>query len=535
MPHLSNCKEANLKKHSGVQENHILPYSYRLNRSERLWIALACLGAMFFYAILFTNEINQLKKADESAFILRTQLLDEFVNSRRSFVDGMARLAKQNMSLPLDPGLIEKITDHHEYGVYSIGRPDYSGYSGMRFLGNLTGIGHKAGLDRATLREIQAALLLDPLLAAQLRNDPELIWAYYTSKRQFLYLAPGVAVEDYRFAKEEYQREFWYQAVPPANPYLRTVVTSLYTDSVGKGEMISISKPVLLDTQIIGVVSADIGIATLQEILTIGNSAGHTILLDKAGQLIASNHQDTHLHLEKINLAAITGRPRFFDDGWWTKKSLADETLYILHHQEAASTLRQALQNTGHLLIILLLLLIMTFLLFKLRHALHLVTNAMRTDPLTGLLNRRGFFEDVKQMISLCYRQELQLSVLMLDIDHFKIVNDKYGHAAGDKVLIELAALLKDNLRDIDSLCRWGGEEFAAFMPGTSGEIACNIAERIRQKAKELLHCPDGTPVTVSIGVAEAICDQSIDLAIEGADAMMYEAKKAGRDKVICH
>ncbi len=431
-----------MKKGSHEAKFQILQYRYRLNRWERLFITGALLITLAFMGFLFVNELQRVHQAEESAFILRANLLEEFINSRRSFVDGMARLTRQNMEQPFDPSFIKNIKDYPEYGVYAIGGPDISGEIEKWYVGSLTGIGEKTDLDLSILKEIQAVLALDPLLTAQFSNDPELIWAYYTSMREFLYLAPGVSVKDYHFSTDEYKKEFWFQAIPPANPYLRTIVSSLYVDAVGKGEMISISKPVLVGTEIIGVVSADIGVKSLQDILKIGNSAGHTIILDQHGKLIASGSTSHACHLEDITLSAITEKPQFFRDGWWIKKSVADGSIYILHHQQLSVTIWQTVKNTIHLPFILLLLVGMTYLLLKLRRALHLVTDAMRTDPLTGLLNRRGFFEDVSQLMGLCRRQEIQLSVMMLDIDHFKGVKDKFGDGVGDTVLIELAALL---------------------------------------------------------------------------------------------
>ncbi len=522
-----------MKTHSQEAKIQIIRYRYRLSRGERLFIAAACLAALIFIGYHCFAEVRHIQQTDESAFILRVNLLDEFINARRSFVDSMARLTQQNMEAPYDPTLAQRIVDHPEYGIYSIGDPLAAGKLVREHLGTLTGVGSKEELDRSILKEMQAVLKLDPLLKAQLSNDRELIWAYYTSAREFIYLTPAVPVSDYHFSTDEYRREFWYQAVPPANSYLRTIVTSLYLDAVGKGEMISISKPVLVDDQIAGVVSADIGIDTLREILLIGNSAGHTIILDSQRQLIASNEPSSEAHLAKVNLPAITGKPRFFLDGWWMKKSIADGRVYVLHHQELDKTIWQGIRANLHLPFIAFLLVAMTYLLLKLRRALRLVTDAMRTDPLTGLLNRRGFFEDVDQMMGLCKRQGLELSVMMLDINHFKAVNDRFGHAEGDKVLVDLAQLLRANLREMDSLCRWGGEEFAVFMPSTGCRVAFEIAERIRLRAEEELRRPDGAPITVSIGVTEASCSDTIDIAVEAADSRMYAAKKAGRNKVI--
>ena len=160
------------------------------------------------------------------------------------------------------------------------------------------------------------------------------------------------------------------------------------------------------------------------------------------------------------------------------------------------------------------------------------------TDPLTLLHNRRYFDNVFPQESRRCSRYNHPLSVLYLDIDHFKHVNDNFGHAAGDAVLKELAVILRTHLRETDTVARHGGEEFVALLPETTIDIAAAIGERLRQ-AVEKHHFPidkqQAHSITVSIGAASA-CGQNIDHQdlLARADAACYRAKAAGRNKVIC-
>jgi len=172
-----------------------------------------------------------------------------------------------------------------------------------------------------------------------------------------------------------------------------------------------------------------------------------------------------------------------------------------------------------------------------------LAENYARTDPLTHLNNRRGFQDFIKPRFQEIMRFKRDVSIALIDIDHFKKINDRYGHDVGDKVLVEAARCIQENCRGSDILARWGGEEFIIFLPETCENKALVQAERIRQALKRLVIDTglDALSITASIGVAgsqqglfrQAVLDsESIDLLINQADKALYSAKQGGRDKV---
>ncbi len=158
------------------------------------------------------------------------------------------------------------------------------------------------------------------------------------------------------------------------------------------------------------------------------------------------------------------------------------------------------------------------------------------TDFLTGLSNRRHFMACMEEQLALVQRQISQwTAVLMLDLDHFKQVNDTYGHAAGDAMLRHVAGLMRDGLRKIDSVGRMGGEEFAFILPGNDLAGAQVLAERLRQKieATPLVLQAQAIPITVSIGIAAMLAtDTTTDQALVRADQALYRAKAGGRNRV---
>jgi len=156
-------------------------------------------------------------------------------------------------------------------------------------------------------------------------------------------------------------------------------------------------------------------------------------------------------------------------------------------------------------------------------------------DPLTNLANRRSFLAQMTTEISRSGRYGLPLVILMMDIDHFKLINDTHGHAGGDHVLTDLAAQLRHELRTSDLASRWGGEEFIVALTNTDLEGGRMAAERIRAAVAKLVVLHDGkpVPVTASLGIASFDGKESLDTLIDRADRAMYSAKVSGRNLVV--
>jgi diguanylate cyclase (GGDEF)-like protein len=154
-------------------------------------------------------------------------------------------------------------------------------------------------------------------------------------------------------------------------------------------------------------------------------------------------------------------------------------------------------------------------------------------DPLTGVSNRRSATSKLEREQRRVLQKEAPLSIILCDVDHFKAVNDEFGHEAGDQVLVELATLLSSSLRKQDLVARWGGEEFLLILPGTDGKAARHIAEKIHRRLAESTMTLAGKDVnvTISMGYAEVGIDEDIKAAIAVADKYLYQAKSAGRNR----
>ena len=159
-------------------------------------------------------------------------------------------------------------------------------------------------------------------------------------------------------------------------------------------------------------------------------------------------------------------------------------------------------------------------------------------DSLTSLYNRRYLTAHLAALMDRTLRTGKPLSLLMIDVDHFKVVNDTYGHAVGDEVLIAIADRLSRHLRSFDTVARWGGEEFVVVMPEAEARVALAVAERLRRKIADepvpVKHDVGQLELTISIGVAVSGDELATpDDLLRGADAAMYEAKRQGRNRVI--
>ncbi|MCP2019968.1 GGDEF domain-containing protein [Pseudomonas laurylsulfatiphila] len=175
-------------------------------------------------------------------------------------------------------------------------------------------------------------------------------------------------------------------------------------------------------------------------------------------------------------------------------------------------------------------------LLFPMRNALLYRTATQRAlrDPLTGTGNRIAMDQTLQREIELSRRHLQPLSVLMLDIDHFKLVNDTHGHSTGDDVLKAVAASIKNQLRNVDMVFRYGGEEFLILLSNTSREAAAMVGERLRfaVQSEEYLADAHAILLTVSLGCSTLLPGESADSLLRRADSALYVAKREGRNRL---
>jgi diguanylate cyclase (GGDEF)-like protein len=160
---------------------------------------------------------------------------------------------------------------------------------------------------------------------------------------------------------------------------------------------------------------------------------------------------------------------------------------------------------------------------------------ASTQDPLTGLPNRRLMLDRLNSEAALVERQKTTFCLALIDIDHFKQINDQFGHDVGDAVLVDIARTLAAGLRAYDICARWGGEEFMVLLPETTGPSSVEIAQRLQEHVNMMHHdrLPKGQRPSVSVGLAECNSTSSLADTIKRADMALYEAKCAGRNTFV--
>ena len=195
-------------------------------------------------------------------------------------------------------------------------------------------------------------------------------------------------------------------------------------------------------------------------------------------------------------------------------------TIFIVVTVRGAKILSDAMHHNFHLG-------------YKLKHAYEEADTLSKTDTLTGINNRRSFFERGEQIVCYCQRHDLPLSVIVMDVDHFKSINDNHGHHFGDITLGQIGKLLETEFRQSDVLGRLGGEEFAILLPDTRLGHAQDLAEKLRQTIAATPVCHQGKQlsITASIGVASGSYD--LETLLPQADAAMYQAKAEGRNRTV--
>jgi len=221
----------------------------------------------------------------------------------------------------------------------------------------------------------------------------------------------------------------------------------------------------------------------------------------------------------------------------WVMWQVADEQRHILHGPE---------MQLVYFLMLMLMLVSVSLLVgqlarlretarsrrVELAKALQRIQELATQDELTGLPNRRHMLERLSQAQTRQRRHGGVTSVALVDVDHFKTINDRHGHGVGDEVLRALSGVMQKGLRESDTLARWGGEEFLMLFPDTTPQDAMAVLQRIQQQLTQAATFPAGLRVTFSAGVAALASDDSLEHSITLADTALYAAKAAGRNRV---
>ncbi len=474
----------------------------------------------------FARHLWKLKAEVETTFKSRHELTRQFVALQRDRVLVMHNLLVGRYEVGVEPGSRPlTLKQHPELGVWELQQHN-------AIAGSLTGMG-ELPLPLQVEREIHAALALDAQITPALELAEEVAWLYYQSRHNFIYIAPKISPAEFHFTPELYNSGYWLEGGEQTNPSRRLVLKGPYKDMAGKGWVITFARPVYSGDEFLGMVALDLSVNTLEHLTNVGAATGESMLISENDRLIARQSGFAPGVLLHPPLStSLTEWDKGKDGDLWLSSWVIDDELWLVHRLTRAQLWRAAARDSVGVWFVVVLITILAIMSLRLQRTLAEVTRLTRVDPLTQAFNRRGFFESAEVAMAVAKRQQLSLAVLMMDIDHFKKINDTYGHAVGDAVLKQLGANLLNACRPSDVFCRWGGEEFIMLIALDKVENARDVAERMRSAAQRTRITTDNSPITLSGGLVILGSDEPLEEAINRADALLYQSKQEGRNRI---
>lgn len=432
--------------------------------------------------------------------------------------------------------LLKQNVEKNEYNM------DMAGGTALENMtGNLTGIGTipADGIDR---QEFNLALSFNDYFSHLNGVMPQIAWIYYTSEQGFVNLYPWIASETVKYA-EDMKTEVFYTAVTPQNdPNRKPVWTEVYLDEAGRGPMITLSSPIYYGNEFRGVISIDYTTEVLRRML---KSSFPTYLVNADNDVIAAGEftvtADKGYHIKDL-LALSDDELQALNDAepgtisavganYIYKAEMTDIPVMLVMVRPRLGLFGEALLRTLPIILTGFMLVVIFIVALKLRKTRDKLRDSALTDPLTGLNNRRFLDIVMENEIARADRYKHRMSIICLDLDRFKAVNDTWGHPVGDEVLQLTAAIVKKTIRESDVVVRMGGEEFMILLPQTGIEAAMEAAERVR-KALETANHPIAGKFTASFGVVERDEAETYTSMYIRVDEALYLAKNAGRNCV---
>ncbi len=476
-------------------------------------------------------EKNLSNSVNEKIFNISEKLLH--IHSFIKIMDNNMKqyLMLQNESNQLHHAL-NKIKDFPQYKISAIDET----LPGEEYIfsGSFSSLENIADYSLDTRKEISAAFHLSATFLSAFGSLPDLKWVYYLSNNRFIFAMPDFPISSLHINESNYTKEYWLNAIPDNNPEKKMVMSSIYKDGGGKGQITTFSQPVYEAGTFRGIIALDVSLDSFTDIITNSDLSGTSLLLDENGLvLLSSNYLEQGSQFAQLEMSSTLSSSYQDEYGFnYIKKELLNGELVFLHKIERTEKFQIVLMRSIRELILLFSSLIMAYMIYYFRVLISRVGTLADTDPLTNLLNRRAMENAVIPLVNLNSRYEQNMCFLLTDIDHFKKVNDTYGHVIGDEVLIAITKVLDSCLRSSDLLSRHGGEEFLIALPQTNLESGTLLAERIRTSIENTRTGKHKVGVTTSIGCIEIRKDEDFDAAISRADKMLYQAKMNGRNRI---
>ena len=495
---------------------------------------------LFF--VMFAVGYETLKSQEDSIRVEVDNTDREFETRIKTGVASVLYLHATAGEIFKNPDLsMEYVSKLHEVNAQGDFVLDVPGFS------NLTGYG-EIKHNHDVLHEMATSLALTRYFRIVKGLNKSFERVYYISKNHFATIYPFMWSDQFVWSPKLLENAFWEYATPTLNPKGQLFYTPIHRGLRNERPLVTVGHPIYNGEEFIGTVNLDIDLGFESAFLESKNlHEGTYIIVNEEGEVIAASGLKGHNVKEIIAAKRLVGMEVLRGKPTATEPiSLKDEYLYVKSFENVPWRLfyvkkkidlyLNSLIYVGMIFIVILLLFRVKVLMKRLAKSNYELEFQALTDPMTKLYNRRYLTEMSQQLLELAQRNGSQLSVLMLDIDKFKNVNDTYGHKVGDDVIIILAETLQEYTRKSDVVCRLGGEEFVVLLPDTPLNGALKLAETLRQQVEALKVKLDDDKVlrfTISIGVTQVNqSEKDLEISIARADGALYEAKEGGRNKV---
>lgn len=492
--------------------------------------------------VLFTSKYNSLIKEFEITGKSKEAGLNDDIQLCSNFIESVTiygnNFLKQGTIKDSDIYSILKYDPiSNTYNLDAVGGTKYE-----RTIGNLTGIGN---IPEGVINkdEVNLALHYNEFFSKFYTRLPNIAWLYYTSENNFTNIYPWTPSKEFALKDNIKSSEFFEYANPKNNPLRKAVWTPVYLDSRGKSLVVTLSSPIYYNDTFKGVVSVDLTTNSLKEVIT---SKYDSYLIDDVNSIIATS-KNIKFHEEVIKLNTLLKIPKSDIDNM---KEIKDNSVqrvgkYYIYKSSFNNTTWNMLLLVpvsliiGKSILFTLPTLIICILLFLTVNEIEIrkkteevLKKTAITDQLTGLNNRHFFDEKFLEEMYRSDRYDRPLSMIIFDLDHFKHINDTWGHPIGDEVLKQTAEITGSLIRNTDMIFRFGGEEFVILLPETTISDAHAVAEKLRNALDRNIHPVIGR-FTASFGVGERSKNESFKIWYQKVDNALYSAKNEGRNLVV--
>ncbi|MGY3943223.1 sensor domain-containing diguanylate cyclase [Aeromonas tecta] len=395
-------------------------------------------------------------------------------------------------------------------------------------IGNLTGLGPLPAPGSEREATMHLALSLSPLLStASKLLDEDVAWIYFTGTDNFIYLYPWVPSSQFRFDPSIYRKSYWQDMLTQQPATRHATLSRPYQDFAGRGQMITLSQPIAKAKKVVGMLSIDILLANLERALQQpAPQVGTLFLINQHRQVLARSQPGT---APPLRYGEERDRYHWQQGAFQLVHAIPDTPLTLIHRIPLIALLEALFWQSMTALITLLCLVVATLSGLQARRLNQRLNYLSRHDALTGAFNRHHF-DAFEHQHALAGSQ--RIGAIMFDCDHFKRVNDTFGHGVGDEVLIQLVQLCKPLLTKENSLIRWGGEEFLLLVVDEAVPLS-DLAEQLRRAIADhpWANIAPGLKVTISLGHCRQSVGVKLQEAIRRADVALYRAKANGRNR----